>query len=73
VDLEHLPDDIDGDPASRRPVPRLRSLAEVEREHILMVLRACQGQQAHAARVLGIARNTLWRKLEEYRRCGLLL
>jgi two-component system response regulator HydG len=38
-----------------------------------MVLRACQGQQAEAARVLGIARNTLWRKLEEYRRAGLLL
>ena len=67
-----MPDDI-RQPEAAFAVPTLRSLAEIEREHILMVLRACQGQQAEAARVLGIARNTLWRKLEEYRRAGLLL
>ncbi|AKU91159.1 sigma-54 interaction domain-containing protein [Vulgatibacter incomptus] len=44
----------------------LRSLAEVEREHILRVLDACGGSQAEAARVLGIARNTLWRKLRGF-------
>jgi DNA-binding NtrC family response regulator len=44
----------------------LRSLAEVEREHILRVLDACSGSQAEAARVLGVARNTLWRRLREY-------
>lgn len=44
----------------------LRSLAEVEREHILRVLDACGGAQAEAARVLGIGRNTLWRKLRGY-------
>ena len=32
--------------------------------------RACGGNQAEAARVLGIARNTLWRKLEAYHREG---
>jgi len=46
------------------PAPEtLKSLAELEREHILRVLDACQGSQAKAALVLGIARNTLWRKL----------
>ncbi len=44
----------------------LRPLAEVEREHLLRVLDACGGSQSEAARVLGIARNTLWRKLREY-------
>jgi DNA-binding NtrC family response regulator len=44
----------------------LRSLLEVEREHILQVLDACKGSQAEAARVLGIGRNTLWRKLRSY-------
>ncbi len=44
----------------------LRSLLEVEREHILRVLDACQGSQAEAARVLGIGRNTLWRRLRSY-------
>ena len=45
----------------------LRPLREVEREHILSVLDSCGGSQAEAARALGIGRNTLWRKLREYR------
>jgi DNA-binding NtrC family response regulator len=48
----------------------LEPLAAVERRHILSVLRACGGNQAEAARVLGIARNTLWRKLEAFHRDG---
>jgi len=44
----------------------LKPLAEVEREHILSVLDACDGSQVEAARVLGIARNTLWRKLRAF-------
>jgi two-component system response regulator HydG len=71
-----LPDDVapafPPRPVAGMPPPvaavRLRSLAEVEREHIVAVVRACGGRQAEAARILGIARNTLWRKLEEYRR-----
>ena len=43
--------------------PALRTLAEVERDHLLRVLDACGGSQSEAARVLGVARNTLWRKL----------
>lgn len=50
------------------PSTDLRSLAEVEREHILQVLDACRGSQAQAARILGVARNTLWRKVREYDR-----
>ncbi len=41
-------------------------LREVERGHILATLRECQGNQAKAADLLGIGRNTLWRKLKEY-------
>jgi two-component system response regulator HydG len=54
--------------AVRTDATALRSLAEVEREHILRVLDACGGAQAEAARVLGIARNTLWRKLRSIER-----
>lgn len=43
----------------------LKPLSEMEREHILRVLDACQGSPAEAARVLGIGRNTLWRKLQK--------
>ena len=54
------------------PDPVLEPLAVVERRHILSVVAACGGNQAEAARVLGIARNTLWRKLEAYQRAGAL-
>ena len=40
----------------------------VERRHILSVVDACRGNHAEAARVLGIARNTLWRKLKAFHR-----
>ena len=43
-----------------------KTLAEAERDHILGVLEACSGSQAEAARILGIGRNTLWRKLRHY-------
>ena len=69
VDAEDLPDELVG--AGRVEVPSptahvLPSLAEVERAHVLRVLDACGGAQAEAARVLGIGRNTLWRKLRAY-------
>ena len=42
-----------------------RPLNEVEADHILEVLRQCKGNRAKAARVLGVGRNTLWRKLKD--------
>ncbi len=42
----------------------VRSLEDVEMEHIQRVLRNCKHNQAKAARILGIGRNTLWRKLK---------
>jgi two-component system response regulator HydG len=64
IDVEHLPEELLEPPApTRSPRADLRPLAEIEREHILRVLEACGGSQVEAARVLGIGRNTLWRKL----------
>jgi Nif-specific regulatory protein len=42
------------------------SLAEVEAAHITRVLRSVDGHQSKAAKILGIHRNTLGRKLREY-------
>jgi DNA-binding NtrC family response regulator len=44
-----------------------RRLADVEREHILRTLRAVEGNKASAARVLGLNRKTLYRKLTHHR------
>ena len=59
---EDLPPEVR--PKEKAEVPR--SLGELEREHILRTLDACSGNQQEAAKRLGIARNTLWRKLKEY-------
>jgi len=66
VELHHLPEEIVRTSEQAPPSRELPSLEEVERNHILAVLEACRGVQSVAARVLGIARNTLGRKLRAY-------
>jgi DNA-binding NtrC family response regulator len=39
-------------------------LEVVERKYILRVVEACKGNKSKAARVLGIGRKTLYRRLE---------
>ena len=65
-----LPDELNGPASLAASTPSqektgLRTLQEVEREHIVRVLEACSGAMSEAARVLGIGRNTLWRKLQK--------
>jgi len=43
-----------------------RSLETIEREHILSLLEECGGNQSRTARILGIDRRTLSRKLKKY-------
>ena len=40
------------------------TLEEVERSHVLRVLESVDGKQTLAAKLLGVRRNTLARKLE---------
>jgi transcriptional regulator of acetoin/glycerol metabolism len=46
------------------------SLDEVERRHITRVLTAAHGNKTLAARILGVDRKTLHRKLSQYARAG---
>lgn len=46
--------------------PREITLADLEKRHILAVLEACENNQRHAAKTLGINPSTLWRKLKTY-------
>ncbi len=43
-----------------------RSLADLEREYILLGMRLAEGNRRAVAEVLGVDRKTLYRKLEEY-------
>lgn len=68
VDLGDLPPEIlPGDvKASSSDKTSKDSLGDIEKKHILEALESCGGNQVKAAKVLGIARNTLWRKLKAY-------
>jgi DNA-binding NtrC family response regulator len=44
----------------------LQSLEEVERRYILRVVESCKGNKSQAARVLGIGRKTLYRRLVSF-------
>ena len=43
-----------------------RSLEEMERTHILQLLDECNGNRSRVARILGISRRTVHRKLQQY-------
>jgi len=67
---EHLPAHLahkeSGKGSDRAQGGPERTLAEVERAHILQVLEAVNGNKTEAARILGIPRRTLYRRLESY-------
>ncbi len=47
-----------------------KSLEENEREYILAVLRGVDGNKTKAAKIIGIDRVSLWRKLKKYESNG---
>ncbi len=55
-----------GDAQTADEKPAVRSLAALEREAILGAIRALHGDKLQAARLLGIGKTTLYRKLKEY-------
>jgi len=68
---EHLPDEW-GTPPTQPPPPlpggggRMPTLLELEAKHISDVLIACDRKIGTAARILGVHRNTLTRKMKEH-------
>ncbi|TAN47789.1 MAG: sigma-54-dependent Fis family transcriptional regulator [Rhodospirillales bacterium] len=65
IEPRHLPPSVRH--ASRQTRSnRMQTLEEREREYIMWVLEEVNGNQTLAARVLGIDRASLWRKLKRY-------
>jgi transcriptional regulator of acetoin/glycerol metabolism len=70
INVEDLPDTLREQPPPNGTSVTGRRLADIEREHILRTLRAVKGNKAAAARVLGLNRKTLYRKLTQHRIAG---
>ncbi len=69
IQVEDLPDKIRNRSAPRstninsNELPELLTIEEVERRHTLLVLEACKNNRTDAAKILGLDRKTLYRKL----------
>lgn len=67
VDEREYHDPVSGNPqADRRAPSPIVSIAELEREAILHTIRQLRGDKLMAAKLLGIGKTTLYRKLKEY-------
>jgi len=66
LDADLLPEALTGTPAAAGEAPPIKTLDELEREHILKALEYTGGNRALAAQLLGIDRVSLWRKLRRY-------
>jgi len=68
----HLPSEFEckrrkpGTHLRQEPLPATPTLQEHEREYILSVLSQVDGNKTKAAKILGIDRVSLWRKLKKY-------
>ena len=64
----HRPQDIarqapeSGSPLTNQSLGKVREQAE--REHILSILQQTGGNRIQAAKILGVSRKTLWKKLK---------
>jgi transcriptional regulator with PAS, ATPase and Fis domain len=67
IQVGDLPPEVrEGGGAERPASDAPRTLAEVDRRHILATLERLGGNRKAAAKALGIGENTLWRKLKSY-------
>ena len=64
VEMSNLPEHLrESENATARSA---ESLGEIEKQHFIRVLKQCHGNRIQAAKILGISRSTLYRKLEHY-------
>ena len=61
-----LPDEISAVARPAATIPATGTLGDVEKARILAALDECGGNRSRAAQMLGIARRTLYRKLDAY-------
>jgi transcriptional regulator with PAS, ATPase and Fis domain len=68
ITVDDLPDNLVGaTPLAVLPGADPQHLREVERRHVLNILRQEKGNKVHAAKTLGISRRALYRLIRKYR------
>ena len=66
LDATDLPTNLQNSTETDADLDELMPLAELERRCILRALRQANGNKITAARILGMGKTTLYRKLREY-------
>jgi DNA-binding NtrC family response regulator len=68
LDIRDLPTELLDQPANVADAPEsmLPTLDQIERRYVEQTLRRVQGNQTHAAAILGISRKALWEKRKRY-------
>lgn len=69
IQVSHLPEYVNHPEIwfhSQQGIEKLVSLDDMEHEAILRAARYCQGNVTQMAKILGIGRTTLWRKLKQW-------
>ena len=61
ITVDELPPELRGETQ-----PATASIEEIERERVFKALRTAGGKRGEAAKLLGMSRSTLWRKLREW-------
>jgi two-component system response regulator HydG len=66
--VHHLPEQLSLKPSRRLRIPQAewQLSAAGQRERIIEALAAAGGRRAEAARILGIGRTTLWKKMKKH-------
>jgi DNA-binding NtrC family response regulator len=77
IQLHHLPQDLHSNqfnaPVILQTVDTRKSLEENQRQYILSVLKSVDGNKTQAAKIIGIDRVSLWRKLKKYEQDGIVV
>jgi transcriptional regulator with PAS, ATPase and Fis domain len=69
IDAQHLPPEISGKPATEqgsRAHSLVEAMEEYEKELIVRTIRSTGEKRQRAAKLLGISRKSLWKKLTKY-------
>jgi PAS domain S-box-containing protein len=67
IDNAHLPPKVKGFAQKASAGPRTRPGSwENERDHLINVLRQVNGNQSEAARLIGVSRVTIWKRIKKY-------